>query len=188
MTLLTSDGLNSTVPYAMPEELETLRELSRKLNQDSEVVMIGAGPGVMAMAVMEAHKPLDAPNLHIIEIDSLAWVETHLDAAGVSASKVTFVQGDSGEVGKNWQSQIDLLIVDGDHSYAGVSRDIDAWWDKVKPGGIVYFHDWLEREGGFNGIGEWHESGVARAFNDRRLPMYQVLAMPGISMVVQKVF
>lgn len=185
--LLTSDGLNATAPYAMPEELAVLRELSKKLNQDSEVVMIGAGPGVMAVAVMEVHKPLDAPNLHIIEIDSLAWVETHLDAAGVSASKVTFVQGDSGEVGKSWQGKIDLLIVDGDHSERGVGRDIDAWWDKVKPGGIVYFHDWLEREGGFNGIGEWHESGVAKAVNARLDLHLEILNMPGISMVVRKV-
>jgi hypothetical protein len=35
---------------------------------------------------------------------------------------------------------ISMLFIDGDHSKAG--EDIDAWYDKVKSGGIVCGHDW----------------------------------------------
>lgn len=38
---------------------------------------------------------------------------------------------------------IDLLFIDGDHSYAGVKADIDAWMSHVKIGGRVAFHDCL---------------------------------------------
>lgn len=41
---------------------------------------------------------------------------------------------------------IDLLFVDGDHSYEGVKADWEAYKDFLKPGSIVVFHDhgWAE--------------------------------------------
>jgi methyltransferase family protein len=186
MPEMSAHGLNSTIPYALPEELDYLKELSRGLRSDSNIVMIGAGPGVMALAVMEDHKPLDAPHLSIVEIDGLAFIETHLKAAGVSDSKCDFVLGDSGEIGKEWSGKVDLLIVDGDHTARGVMRDIDAWWDKVVVGGVVFFHDYLERPGGFNGVGAWVQHGVAEAIQSRQTSDWEVLAKPGISYVVRK--
>lgn len=35
----------------------------------------------------------------------------------------------------------DLVFIDGDHSFAGVSFDIQGWKAKVKPGGILCGHD-----------------------------------------------
>ncbi len=41
---------------------------------------------------------------------------------------------------------VDFLFIDGDHSFEGCSADISAWLPKMKPGGIVAFHDvgWAE--------------------------------------------
>jgi len=36
---------------------------------------------------------------------------------------------------------IDFLFIDGDHTYAGVSRDFELWTPLVTPGGHVAFHD-----------------------------------------------
>ena len=36
---------------------------------------------------------------------------------------------------------INLLFIDGDHSYAGVWRDLKVWMHLVKPDGVVIFHD-----------------------------------------------
>lgn len=36
---------------------------------------------------------------------------------------------------------IDLLFIDGDHSYAGVSADYSMYAPLVRPGGIIAFHD-----------------------------------------------
>lgn len=36
---------------------------------------------------------------------------------------------------------IDLLFIDGDHSYAGVKADFDTYAPLVRPGGLVAFHD-----------------------------------------------
>lgn len=44
----------------------------------------------------------------------------------------------SGHVPDN---SVDLVYVDACHSYECVRDDINAWWDKVKSGGIFAFHD-----------------------------------------------
>lgn len=37
--------------------------------------------------------------------------------------------------------QVDILFIDGDHSYAGAKHDFEAYSALVRPGGIVLFHD-----------------------------------------------
>jgi predicted O-methyltransferase YrrM len=36
---------------------------------------------------------------------------------------------------------IDLLFIDGDHSYAGVRWDFEAYGSLVRPGGLIALHD-----------------------------------------------
>jgi predicted O-methyltransferase YrrM len=53
----------------------------------------------------------------------------------------TFFQRDSklGPETNLWN--IDVLFIDGDHSYEGCKADIDAWFPFVKEGGVIMFHD-----------------------------------------------
>ncbi len=37
--------------------------------------------------------------------------------------------------------RVDFVFVDGDHSWAGIESDWNAWSGKVVPGGIMAFHD-----------------------------------------------
>ena len=37
---------------------------------------------------------------------------------------------------------ISVIYIDADHSYEGVKKDIEAWFPKVVPEGIVAFHDY----------------------------------------------
>lgn len=43
---------------------------------------------------------------------------------------------------------VDLLYIDGDHVYEAVRADFEAWWPRVRPGGLVMFHDYDERHPG----------------------------------------
>lgn len=36
---------------------------------------------------------------------------------------------------------MDLLFIDGDHSYDGISKDFEMYSPLVKKGGIIAFHD-----------------------------------------------
>ena len=38
-------------------------------------------------------------------------------------------------------NKLDLLFIDGDHSYNGVKLDFNMYYDFVKDGGIIAFHD-----------------------------------------------
>jgi predicted O-methyltransferase YrrM len=38
-------------------------------------------------------------------------------------------------------AQLDLLFIDGDHTYDGVRRDFEMYSGLVRPGGIIAFHD-----------------------------------------------
>lgn len=39
-------------------------------------------------------------------------------------------------------NSVDLVFLDGDHSYSGVKNDINFWWHKVKKGGVLGGHDY----------------------------------------------
>ena len=40
------------------------------------------------------------------------------------------------------EQSIDICFVDADHSYEGVTKDLELWTPKVKPGGIMSGHDY----------------------------------------------
>lgn len=52
-----------------------------------------------------------------------------------------FLHGDSKEL--EFPVDLDILYIDGDHSYAGVKADYERHVPRVKDGGIVLFHDTL---------------------------------------------
>lgn len=44
---------------------------------------------------------------------------------------------------------LDSVFIDGNHSYRAVMEDLDAWWPKVRIGGIMSGHDFMTNtEGG----------------------------------------
>lgn len=49
---------------------------------------------------------------------------------------------------------VDLLFIDGDHSYDGVQRDVMAYLPLVRPGGYVALHD-VCRQAGRPEVGAW---------------------------------
>lgn len=55
-------------------------------------------------------------------------------------------------------SQLDLLFIDGDHTYEGVKRDFEMYSPMVQAGGLVVFHDIVEIPG--------PEFGVHRFWNE----------------------
>jgi predicted O-methyltransferase YrrM len=48
---------------------------------------------------------------------------------------------------KRLTDHLDLLFIDGDHSYDGVKSDWEAYKQLLRPGSIVVFHDWGWAEG-----------------------------------------
>ena len=55
------------------------------------------------------------------------------------------------------EDSIDLLHIDGFHTYEAVSADFANWYPKVKPGGIILFHDVQARLQDFGAWKFWDE-------------------------------
>jgi len=103
-------------------------------NQSNPATIINIGVEYGASLVCLRH---GNPTARIIGID--------IDISKCQATTTQLVEMDSGALGRAWEqyteySEIDLLFVDGDHSYEGVVRDL-VWTTYVRPGGYILFHD-----------------------------------------------
>ena len=70
-----------------------------------------------------------------------------------SSCRVTLLSGDSHDpafarkVEAELQGeQVDVLFIDGDHTEAGVEKDYQDYHHLVRPGGIIAFHDIVEKQ------------------------------------------
>lgn len=70
---------------------------------------------------------------------------------------VTVITGTSAQVPWN-ESELDLLIIDGDHTQEGVDADCRVWLPRVRPLGSVAFHDFQ------GGLPNDPVSGAARPY------------------------
>jgi len=53
----------------------------------------------------------------------------------------------SEDAAKDFDQPIELIFIDGDHSYEGVKRDFELWYPKVVEGGVIAFHDTVGWDG-----------------------------------------
>jgi len=55
--------------------------------------------------------------------------------------KFTFIRDFSYNAVKTWNKPIDMVFVDGDHTYDAVKKDIEDWWKVLPIGGRLFVHD-----------------------------------------------
>lgn len=65
----------------------------------------------------------------------LAWI------SALSLNNVEIIKGDFTQISRAWNKPIDILHIDGYHSYAAVSSDFAAWHHFVGNDGVILFHD-----------------------------------------------
>jgi predicted O-methyltransferase YrrM len=147
----TAESLRAAFKYLFVEELVELQRLARMLPDNPVVVNIGAGAGTSGLAFRESR-----PDLWLFTVDKqraesplgcLVAEEKVLRDAGLWDDQVQQIHGDSKEFGSNWLGDpVDMVFVDGDHSYEGCAGDIEAWIPNLKPGGLLAVHDFNKEE------------------------------------------
>lgn len=73
------------------------------------------------------------------------WFDENIRRAGVS-SWVEVHQGTAQSIAPNWQTPIDMLILDGDQSPEGSRATYESFAPFLKPGGVLAVHNSAERE------------------------------------------
>jgi len=72
--------------------------------------------------------------------DTIEDMRRNISALGLEQI-VEIVRTTSGEAVRTWARPIDLLFIDGDHSFDGVKSDWDSFSPFVTEFGLVVFHD-----------------------------------------------
>jgi predicted O-methyltransferase YrrM len=136
-------------------------KLLRKYAKGSKtVVEIGVAEGASAWEV--AHVLDESAHLHLVDpyfrrltgrIVPVRIIARRL-VRSVARCEVTWHETFSTDLAPHWSAPINLLFIDGDHSYDGVRRDWDDWAVRVTVGGHVALHDahcdapWVKPEHG----------------------------------------
>ncbi len=159
-------------------------------------VEIGSARGLSACYIGLALKHTGRGRLYAIDphtatawndadsVDTLAVMERNLRIFGVR-DYVTIVRTRSDAAAAKWSEPIDLLFIDGDHSYEGVKRDWALFSPHVRSMGVVVFHDTMWALAGESG---WRrdDMGVPRFVDELRRDGFPVVTLDshhGISIV-----
>lgn len=142
----TAETLQQAFRYLFPDEVPELKRLVRNLKKEPTVVNIGAGSGTSTLAMLEARPEVVVVSIDIQQEDSplgsLAGELSVIAKAGL-ADRLTQVHDDSKSVGRGWPTDaVDLVFIDGDHSFEGCAGDIICWLRNLKPGGVMVVHDY----------------------------------------------
>lgn len=170
------DGIES-LAYITHKEADMLQALARALPSNPIIVNIGAGNGTSTLAFMQSRADAQVYSIDITyeshPYGCLVGERAHLALAGLGDSpRYHQIHDDSKEAGRRWfQEQrvlVDMVFVDGDHSYEGAKGDIEIWRELIKPGGIMAIHDFEKIEK------VWHtvDKAVRDVFGDKPVLMH----------------
>ncbi len=121
---------------------------------------IGILKGDYSRYILDIVKPL---NLHLVDVDPKSikvakkrfedeiaqnLVEVHLEDSSTYLSSVP-------------DETFDWIYIDGDHSYEGVKRDLEAAHTKIKPTGLISLNDYI-----FFGSSDLTKYGIIEATNE----------------------
>lgn len=79
---------------------------------------------------------------------------------------------------------LDFVYLDARHDYAGVTEDLNAWFEKVRPGGLMAGHDYNDGVffEGVHGV----RSAVDTFFGERSIPVRHTYTdVPATSWIVE---
>jgi len=138
--------ITSCPGWESPDEQELLVVLARNIPATGVIVEIGSEFG-MSASLFRYGAPV---GVEIFCVDLFPngghdYFQSNLEEVGLFHN-VNVLKGDSAKMGRAWGQQhpikrIDLLFIDGDHTYQGCKRDIEAWTPYVNSGGWIIFHD-----------------------------------------------
>jgi len=125
--------------HLSPKEGEYLFQVA--MHAKLGIVEIGRMKGGSAFLLARANNTVPIYSVDIAPKDDeylARQLSNHIEGG---AKNVKLIVGDSQTTNYPEVEKIDLLFIDGDHSYEGCKKDLYNWLPKLVPGGHILFHD-----------------------------------------------
>lgn len=139
------------------------------------IVEVGTFAGGTAVGFANAINQNGRGKLICVDQDSYSngtfpqVVKRNLSRVGFSESKLQLCCGDSKEwlpkLAEDLKEQVEIVLVDGDHTYEGAVADLTNAVPLVKPGGFILVHD-VDRKRRMDEATPEHPHPVYEAFHD----------------------
>lgn len=142
--------------WVHPWDISRIYEYVSQLEPVDNYLEIGVAHGAsLAVASLAAKDGVGVYGIDLIDWgDREEKVEAFLELYG-KKKKHEFISGNSQLWARYWDhGEINVLYIDGNHTYEGVVKDIASWTPWVKEGGIILFDDYKK------------EAGVTKAVHD----------------------
>lgn len=155
----TSESVRDAFHYLYPDELPFLKKLVASIKNDNPIVVnIGAGSGTSGLAILESRPYVTLVTIDITDESSpfgcLAaerQVVTNAGFGNLFGIRWFQIHARSQEVAKSWgkttlvdklMGKVDMVFVDGGHSYQDCYDDVHGWLPHIVPGGVLAVHDY----------------------------------------------
>jgi predicted O-methyltransferase YrrM len=188
------------IPPRMMHSTQDVRVLLDAACGARRVVEIGVYEGASAVALCATLGP--GAELHLIDPfgshpDALPsgwgaseWATRRAVARaarrrGRQAPRVRWHVQLSSEAAEQWQGEVDLLFIDGDHSEAGCELDWSCWQRFLAPAGRVVFHDARADQRDGRGL-PGPTAVVSRRFRGGQTPGWEIRAEADRTVVVER--
>lgn len=144
LVTLSAENYAKFRPMSNFDEANFLYHMASK---GGNVLEVGTGPGRSALLMAKAMKDFGVEG----QIYTIGWLIDGPEKRAVPRLFAQFPElsanihhstQKSEEIFGNYpDGAFDFVYIDGDHSYEGVVKDIQNYKSKVKPGGVMAFHD-----------------------------------------------
>jgi len=128
--------------YCSRWEAAFLEGLAADCPEPARVVEIGTGKGTSLLRILYGLSLHEDVRVWSIDLEEKEEVKEELENAQIPNWRYDLIVGDSAEVGRGWNTRLDLIWVDGAHNYEGVLADAEAWKPHLKDEGVIAFHDY----------------------------------------------
>ena len=129
----------SALVASKPRELRGLIDAGRDAER---VVEVGTATGWSAIALALAH-----PTRRVVTFDVQRAREraSYLELCDRDAARrIEFVHAEAKRGAREYDGEVDLLFLDGEHDRDNTIAVFQAWRPHLAPGAVVAFHDWGE--------------------------------------------
>jgi MMP 1-O-methyltransferase len=126
-----------------PREQTALYALARAISGRGVIVEIGSWLGKSTICLALGSRAGAGASVYAIDPFAAArGIDTYLEGAGVSdIVKLISACSQAGDLVAAFSDPVELLFIDGSHTFADVRDDFDLWVPKLVEGGFVAMHD-----------------------------------------------